>query len=442
MTLQELKSIEKAFDVPLSEMKRIIRAFHSEMGKGLSDSDGSLKMIPTYVDRPTGDEKGKFIALDLGGTNFRILEMELKGGKNISKPVSRQFVLDRKYLAGDGKALFDFIAGCVEIFLKGKGIDKAAHFDLGFTFSFPVEQTGIASGRLLRWTKGFNAKGVIGKDVVRLLDEALAGKHVNNVKVAALANDTVGTMVARAYEDPDCDVGVILGTGTNACYREYISNIKKLHSGMTYAGQMIVNTEWGNFNKLRTNSYDKILDEGSGNRGSQILEKMVSGMYLGEIFRLIAKDLMKKKVLFAGTNIGVFGKRGCFKTEYMSAIESDHSAGLPDMARLFKKLGIKDTTLRDRQLCRNICRIVSGRASRISAAALAAVIMKMDRELSRKHTIAIDGSVFEKYPGFSDRMRSALKEIFGNRSSRVSMVLAKDGSGKGAAIIAAVAGSL
>jgi len=41
-----------------------------------------------------------------------------------------------------------------------------------------------------------------------------------DVVLEALVNDTVGTLMARAYSDPKCRVGVILGTGTNACYRE------------------------------------------------------------------------------------------------------------------------------------------------------------------------------------------------------------------------------
>jgi hexokinase len=40
-------------------------------------------------------------------------------------------------------------------------------------------------------------------------------------------------MVTRCYEDIKCEVGVILGTGTNACYIENMSNIKK-YNGNAY----------------------------------------------------------------------------------------------------------------------------------------------------------------------------------------------------------------
>jgi hypothetical protein len=47
---------------------------------------------------------------------------------------------------------------------------------LGFCFSFPVEQTSVNSGKLLRWTKGYNNPGAEGKDPAKLLAEAFKRK--------------------------------------------------------------------------------------------------------------------------------------------------------------------------------------------------------------------------------------------------------------------------
>lgn len=33
--------------------------------------------------------------------------------------------------------------------------------ELGFTFSFPVKQSSIAGGTLVRWTKGFNIEDAV-----------------------------------------------------------------------------------------------------------------------------------------------------------------------------------------------------------------------------------------------------------------------------------------
>ncbi|WP_289490000.1 hypothetical protein, partial [Klebsiella pneumoniae] len=57
-------------------------------------------------------------------------------------------------------------------------------------------------------------------------------------------------------------------------------------------GQMCINMEWGAFgdngclDDIRTD-FDKVVDEYSLNSGKQRFEKMISGMYLGEIVRNI-----------------------------------------------------------------------------------------------------------------------------------------------------------
>lgn len=66
---------------------------------------------------------------------------------------------------------------------------------LGLTFSFPVEQTALDSGKILTWTKGFAAKNAIGNDVVKLLQDAFDRKHMR-VKCIALVND-VGTLTSN-----------------------------------------------------------------------------------------------------------------------------------------------------------------------------------------------------------------------------------------------------
>jgi len=436
-----LKRIERLFNVSLKDAQNIIKDFRLEMARGLSGRKSSLKMIPTYVDRPTGNEEGKFIALDFGGTNFRILELELKSGRKTNPIRIMKFALNKRLIKGTAKSFFGFIAGCLKNFLKKRKVGIEEERNLGFTFSFPVKQTGIIAGTLVCWTKGFRVKGIIGKDVVRLFGEALAREGIKNVKISALVNDTVGTLAAKSYEDRNCDVGIILGTGTNACYVEELPNISKWHGREARTNRMIINIEWGNFNKLRCASYDKELDKASDNPGSQILEKMVSGMYLGEVARLVLIDLISKDLVFSDSGTGAFNKPGSFKTEYMSMIEDDKSGDLAKIKTLLKDLNVPRSTLDERRAIKKICEIVSLRGARVSAACLAAIITKMDPNLFRHHTVAIDGSVYEKHPFFSKNMKSCLQEIFGARSSRIKMVLAKDGSGKGAAVIAAVAAS-
>ena len=40
---------------------------------------------------------------------------------------------------------------------------------VGFGFSFAMEQRALNSGVLMKWTKGFDVAGVVGRDVVPML---------------------------------------------------------------------------------------------------------------------------------------------------------------------------------------------------------------------------------------------------------------------------------
>lgn len=74
---------------------------------------------------------------------------------------------------------------------NGSFIDSSPEVvHLGLTFSFPVEQTALGSGKILTWTKGFSAKNAIGNDVVKLLQDAFNRKHMH-VKCVALVNDVL-----------------------------------------------------------------------------------------------------------------------------------------------------------------------------------------------------------------------------------------------------------
>ncbi len=438
MILNALKALERELRLSRKELVDIVKSFHIEMDKGLSGFAGSLKMLPTYVDRPTGSEKGRYITLDLGGTNFRILSLTLKGrGIPPDKQVMK-FVLRKRDVTSTGKRLFKFLAGSIKKFINEKKVNLSGRVDLGFTFSFPVRQTGAACGTLVTWTKGFSASGVEGRDVAALLKRAIDDENIGNISVTALANDTVGTLVAGSYDDRNCDVGVIIGTGTNACYVEDLHNIKKLKSLRRKLGTMIINIEWGNFNKLKVTRYDRQLDEESNNPGAQILEKMVSGMYLGEICRLIVADFISRKILFGGGAPGDFNKKMILKGEFVSQVLAGGSRGLAGTVALLRRLGVKDPGIEDGNTIRKVCELLSVRAARISAAAIFAVITRMDPDIKKRHTVAIDGSVYEKLPGFSESIKSAVDELSGGRAGKIRIAMTKDGSGYGAAIIAAV----
>jgi hexokinase len=51
--------------------------------------------------------------------------------------------------------------------------------------------------------------------------------------------------------------------------------------------------------------------------------------------------------------------------------------------------------------------------------------------------VALDGSLYEHYPHYGNRMRDALRELLGMAADNIVLEQARDGSGQGAALIAA-----
>lgn len=96
----------------------------------------------------------------------------------------------------------DYLADSVDAFLTKEATtdydpnalieERQDEVPLGLTFSFPVEQTALDSGKILTWTKGFAARNAIGRDVVKLLQDAFDRKHMH-VKCVALVNDVGST---------------------------------------------------------------------------------------------------------------------------------------------------------------------------------------------------------------------------------------------------------
>lgn len=50
---------------------------------------------------------------------------------------------------------------------------------------------------------------------------------------------------------------------------------------------------------------------------------MISGMYMGELVRLILVKMAKQKLLFQGNATSELLTTGCFKTTYIYAIENE-----------------------------------------------------------------------------------------------------------------------
>ncbi|MGH0185832.1 UNVERIFIED_CONTAM: hypothetical protein FKN15_018836 [Acipenser sinensis] len=537
---EERQATLDAFRLSKEQLAGVKQRMREEMERGLrkeTHDAATVKMLPTYVrSTPDGTEKGDFLALDLGGTNFRVLLVRVRNGKKRTVEMHNKiYSIPLEAMQGTGEELFDHIVHCIADFLEYMGM-KGVALPMGFTFSFPCQQNSLDEGILLKWTKGFKATGCEGEDVVRLLKDAIHRREEFDLDVVAVVNDTVGTMMTCGYEDPCCEVGLIVGTGSNTCYMEEMCNVELVDGD---EGRMCVNMEWGAFgdsgclDDVRT-PFDCAVDELSLNPGKQRFEKMISGMYLGEIVRNILIDFTKRGLLFRGRiserlktrgifqtnntcymeemcNVelvdgdegrmcvnmewGAFGDSGCLddvRTPFDCAVDelslnpgkqrfekmisgmylgeivrnilidftkrgllfrgriserlktrgifqTNDRLALRQVRSILQHLGL-ESTCDDSIIVKEVCTTVARRGAQLCGAGLAAVVDKIreNRGLeSLRVTVGVDGTLYKLHPHFSNVLHETVRDLAPNCT--VSFLQSEDGSGKGAALITAVA---
>ncbi|CAH9054790.1 unnamed protein product [Cuscuta europaea] len=447
-----LTKLEQECATPLPVLRRVANSMAADVRAGLAVDGGSdLKMILSYVDTlPTGNEKGMFYALDLGGTNFRVLRVQL-GGKEerVVDTEFEQLSIPQELMFGTSEELFDFIASALAKFAKKEGgkfhMPPGRTREIGFTFSFPVKQTSINSGILIKWTKGFSVSGTVGKDVVACLNEAMERLGVD-MQVSALVNDTVGTLAGARYWDDDVLVAVILGTGTNACYVERTDSIPKLshqQSASSSSGLMVVNTEWGAFsNGLPLTEFDREMDADSINPGEQIFEKTISGMYLGEIVRRVILK-MAKSGLFGNSVPEKLFTPFVLGTPDICAMHQDCSRDLEGVGSILYDLAGVNSDASARRTVVGVCDAIAKRGGRLAGAGIVGILEKMEedckgRVFGKRIVVAMDGGLYENYPQYRGYLQEAVTELLGvGISKNVVIEHSKDGSGIGAALLAA-----
>ncbi|XP_055234124.1 hexokinase-2 isoform X3 [Gorilla gorilla gorilla] len=422
----------------------ISKRFRKEMEKGLGATThptAAVKMLPTFVrSTPDGTEHGEFLALDLGGTNFRVLWVKVTdNGLQKVEMENQIYAIPEDIMRGSGTQLFDHIAECLANFMDKLHI-KDKKLPLGFTFSFPCHQTKLDESFLVSWTKGFKSSGVEGRDVVALIRKAIQRRGDFDIDIVAVVNDTVGTMMTCGYDDHNCEIGLIVGTGSNACYMEEMRHIDMVEGD---EGRMCINMEWGAFgddgslNDIRT-EFDQEIDMGSLNPGKQLFEKMISGMYMGELVRLILVKMAKEELLFGGKLSPELLNTGRFETKDISDIEGEKD-GIRKAREVLMRLGL-DPTQEDCVATHRICQIVSTRSASLCAATLAAVLQRIKEnkgEERLRSTIGVDGSVYKKHPHFAKRLHKTVRRLV--PGCDVRFLRSEDGSGKGAAMVTAVA---
>ncbi|VBB31252.1 unnamed protein product, partial [Acanthocheilonema viteae] len=329
-----------------------------------------------------------------------------------------------------------------------------------------------------------------------------------DIDVVAVLNDTVGTLMACAFKENTCQIGVIVGTGSNACYMEKIENCDKIKHLLLeeddMPNEMIINTEWGAFGDdgalefVRTR-FDREVDEKTINPGKQFggvleaciyvilrakallsidaaakffwlrvalnahihiythclitsfrysvscqkssegrFEKMISGMYMGEIVRVILAHLARENLLFNG-DYEPISKPHSFPTKFVSEVEKeileDEERNFSKTMQILEEIGTEQVSVADCINVAYVCSLVSTRAAYLCAAGIATLLNRMQKSYV---TVGVDGSVYRFHPTFPRMLDEKIQHLI-DKNLKYQLMLSEDGSGRGAALVAAVA---
>ncbi|SLM39465.1 hexokinase family protein [Lasallia pustulata] len=290
------------FNIDAVKLYRLASLF-SETYKYLA-LNSTEQFLPTPVTSlPTGEETGKFLAIDLGGTNLRVGFLELLGSnqdgavtsdsngsfpgaplasksQGLAPPVRRSH--ERSWPIGEhlkmdrAEDLFDWLGDCVAEVVaasvseeKSLGIHVSKEITMGITFSFPMIQKSLADATLMPMGKGFaittnlNLGAMLLAGYERHTKRAFVNGQrsksvaLPRVKIAAITNDTVATLASLAYSvksEPHSRVamGLIVGTGCNATIPMKLEALhpskRTCHSLLKkprpIEHETIINTEW------------------------------------------------------------------------------------------------------------------------------------------------------------------------------------------------------
>lgn len=195
---------------------------------------------------------------------------------------------------------------------------------------------------------------------------------------------------------------------------EQIDNVELWQEGMDISPkQVIVNTEWGAFGDngvidFVRSEYDEMVDVNSLNKGKQLFEKMISGMYMGELVRCVLSNLTKRGLLFDGIGTEKLFKRHVIDTSFVSFVEADSKNEYTKTREALLKMDLDNVSDEDCENVKLICSRVSTRAAYLVSAAVATILNKMKRPQT---TVGVDGSVYRYHPHFHDLMEKKISEL-------------------------------
>ncbi|KAB8075329.1 hypothetical protein BDV29DRAFT_109790 [Aspergillus leporis] len=442
--------VEHLFTAPLSMQNMAMMSEKIREQLRICLQSSPVSMLPSYNHAlPSGTEKGTYLALDVGGSTFRVALIELRGNGDMEILRVNSSPIDNDVKLLEGTLFFDWMAGKIESMLSEVGAQygqESRPLSMGLSWSFPIEQTSNNSGLVIQMGKGFLcSNGTLGQELGDLIVQSCRKRNLN-LQMDAIVNDSSATLLSRAYVDPKTRMSLILGTGTNMAIHFPVHAIGLTKFGIRpagwfdYAKHVIINSELSMFGGkiLPMTRWDDVINRTHLRPDYQPLEYMITGRYLGEIIRLIMVEAVETAQLFGGELPHSMRDAYSFDTSIVATIEADTSPSLQSSAALLQKehTFLRAPSVEDLQFLRRACQTVSKRAAGYLATAIhsmwclrneaefpevitsaksstkeAQEVTVVESGHPQSLTIACDGSVINKYPGFRDSCQDYINQL-------------------------------
>ena len=373
------------------DIDQMIALVTEEMRQGLRQNDGTIPMIPTYLQNIDRNKikPGKRLLIDAGGTNFRSAvgyfdengNVQIESLQKTKMPASDEFMTKEQFYNKIATNVSYLVDDCV---------------DVGFCFSYQVDMQSNMDGRVVMFSKEVKAPEVVGTFVGAETLSSIKQFSQTERKIVIL-NDTVATLLggmAISQKQYSAYVGYIFGTGTNLCYIEDTQNITKVQ-GLPH-GKMLVNTEMGSCASFTQGDFDKIVANTTAEPTKQLFEKMSSGKYLA--------DIIAQAFTF-GANEGLFEQ----ELNLVPFELKDVSAFLCGEHNFVYNIFANDA---DRAKAREICLNLIDRSAKMGAIMNATAVLLSCKDKSLPVAIVAEGTTFNKLPTFRENFEKYLHQIF------------------------------
>ncbi|CAI5757498.1 unnamed protein product [Candida verbasci] len=371
----------------------------------LKDFKSSLKnnskitMLTNYPIEPTGDEFGKYLVIDLGGSTLRIAVVNIDDDLNKSRQDRVSVVVEKKWIIENNFKTIDynffkFIGEKIEQTLKEQDlIELDSVIKTGITWSFPLETTNYNNGKICHVSKGYTIdEEIYNKDLKDVLESVLKDNFNIQIDIESILNDSLAVYSAGCFIDDHMKLAMVLGTGFNMCCS--LNKNENIHDDKILSNVNLFNTELSLFGtsliKDVATKYDSIIDnrfsqatlnfktymeaDPSNSKLFQPNELMTSGRYLPELTRLILLDLIENEEIF--TNINKEQLHEVLSKEYDESFDGEivcfisETEDLNEIISKFKDLYSWDILKSDILIIKEVLNVIIKRAAFIVATSI------------------------------------------------------------------------